>query len=277
MRNNLVMPVLKWAGGKRQLLDTFQPLLPSKITSYCEPFLGGGALLFHLQPQRAIINDINEDLIRVYRVIRDDVEALIAALENHANTAEHFYTVRSWDRDSEFYNSLSDIEKAARTIYLNKTCYNGLYRVNNSGHFNTPFGNYKKANIVNSPVLRAVSEYLNSADIEISSCDYAAVLHCVPQDTFVYLDPPYDPLTATASFTSYSKGGFTREDQIRLRECCDALDRRGIRFMLSNSATDFILEQWAAYNITVIEAKRSVNSVSSGRGPVNEVVVRNYE
>ena len=122
MRNNLVMPVLKWAGGKRQLLDTFQPLLPSKITSYCEPFLGGGALLFHLQPQRAIINDINEDLIRVYRVIRDDVEALIAALENHANTAEHFYTVRSWDREPEFYNSLSDIEKAARTIYLNKTC-----------------------------------------------------------------------------------------------------------------------------------------------------------
>ncbi len=276
-KNKLAAPVLKWVGGKRQLLETFQPLLPSKITTYCEPFVGGGALLFYLQPNIAYINDINPELIRVYTVIKENVEALIAELEKYENTAAYFYAVRDWDRDKARYDTLTDVQKAARILYLNKTCFNGLYRVNNAGEFNSPFGNYRNPNIVNAPVLRAVSAYFNSADVRMTFMDYAEALKTVPKGAFVYLDPPYDPVSQTASFTGYSKGGFSRADQIRLRECCDDLTARGIKFMLSNSATAFILEQYAAYNITIVQAKRAVNSVASKRGDVDEVVVRNYE
>ena len=276
-KNKLVAPVLKWVGGKRQLLDTLTPLLPKKITTYCEPFVGGGALLFNLQPNCAYVNDINGELIRVYTVIKDDVETLITALQEYKNEADFFYSVRDWDRDREKYSSLSDIEKAARILYLNKTCYNGLFRVNNSGEFNSPFGNYRNPNIVNAPTLRAVSSYLNTATVNLSSVDYSQVLETLPKGAFAYLDPPYDPVSDTASFTGYAKGGFSRDDQIRLRECCDALTTRGIKFMLSNSATDFIREQYAAYNIITVQAKRAINSDSTKRGEVDEVVVRNYE
>jgi len=276
-KNKLVAPVLKWVGGKRQLLDTFKPLLPNRITTYCEPFVGGGAMLYHLQPNVAYVNDINEDLIRVYSVIKNDVESLISALLEFKNEADEFYSVRDWDRNSEAYRALSDVEKAARILYLNKTCYNGLYRVNNAGEFNSPFGNYRNPNIVNAPVLRAVSVYLNTAHVHLTSTDYATVLKDIPKGTFVYLDPPYDPVSETSNFTGYAKGGFSREDQIKLRECCDDLDGRGIKFMLSNSATNFILEQYASYNITIVQAKRAINSVANKRGDVDEVVVRNYE
>lgn len=276
-KNKLVAPVLKWVGGKRQLLDTLTPLLPKRITAYCEPFVGGGALLFNLQPNCAYVNDVNVELIRVYTVIKNDVEALITALQEYKNEAEFFYSVRDWDRDSEKYSSLSDIEKASRILYLNKTCYNGLFRVNNSGEFNSPFGNYRNPNIVNAPTLRAVSSYLNTATVHLSSVDYAQVLESLPKGTFVYLDPPYDPVSDTASFTGYAKGGFSRDDQIRLRKCCDALTARCLKFMLSNSATDFIREQYAAYNIITVQAKRAINSDSSKRGEADEVVVRNFE
>lgn len=276
-KNKLVAPVLKWVGGKRQLLDTLTPLLPKKITTYCEPFVGGGALLFYLQPNCAYVNDINGELIRVYAVIKNDVEALIYSLQKYKNESEFFYSVRDWDRDKEKYASLSDIEKAARILYLNKTCYNGLFRVNNSGEFNSPFGNYRNPNIVNAPTLRAVSSYLNSATVHLSSIDYAQVLETLPKGTFVYLDPPYDPVSDTASFTGYSKGGFSREDQIRLRKCCDTLNAKGLKFMLSNSSTAFIHKQYSEYNITIVQAKRAVNSDSAKRGEVDEVVVRNYE
>ena len=275
--NKLVAPVLKWVGGKRQLLGTLTPLLPQRITTYCEPFVGGGALLFNLQPNTAYVNDINGDLIRVYNVIKSDVESLIAALQEYKNEADFFYAVRDWDRDKEKYSSLSDVQKAARILYLNKTCYNGLFRVNNAGEFNSPFGNYRNPNIVNAPTLRAVNSYLNTATVHLSSTDYAEVLKTLPKGIFVYLDPPYDPVSDTSSFTGYSKGGFTRNDQIRLRECCDDLNARGLKFMLSNSATDFIKEQYSAYHITVVQAKRAVNSDSTKRGEVDEVVVRNYE
>ena len=276
-KNKLVAPVLKWVGGKRQLLDALTSLLPQKITTYCEPFMGGGALLFRLQPNTAYVNDINDELIRVYSVIKSDVEALIAALQSFRNESDYFYTVRDWDRDKVKYSSLSDVQKAARILYLNKTCYNGLFRVNNAGEFNSPFGNYRNPNIVNAPTLRAVSSYLNNATVTLSALDYAEVLNALPKETFVYLDPPYDPVSDTSCFTGYSKGGFTRDDQIRLRECCDDLHRRGQRFMLSNSATDFIKKQYAAYNITIVHAKRAVNSDATKRGEVDEVVVRNYE
>ena len=277
MKNKLVAPVLKWVGGKRKLLATFKPLLPQKIDSYCEPFLGGGAVFLDLQPKKAYVNDLNNDLMRVYIVIRDNVDELIRSLETFTNNSETFYAVRDWDRDKQKFDALSDVQKAARTIFLNKTCYNGLYRVNNSGEFNAPFGNYKNLNIVNAVGLKAVSNYFNTAQIAFSSTDYTQVLKTVNQETFVYLDPPYDPVSNTSSFTGYTKCGFTRDDQIKLRECCDALDKKGVKFMLSNSATDFIKEQYSAYNITIVKAKRAINSVASKRGDVDEVVVRNYE
>lgn len=276
-RNKLVSPVLKWVGGKRQLLDTLMPLLPQRISIYCEPFVGGGALFWALQPKIAYINDINADLILVYNVIQYNVESLITALQDFKNESDYFYAVRDWDRDKEKYAALSDIQKAARILYLNKTCYNGLFRVNNAGEFNSPFGNYRNPNIVNAPTLRAVSSYLNESAIHFTAVDYAEVLKPLPKGTFAYLDPPYDPVSDTSCFTGYSKGGFTREDQIRLRECCDDLDKRGIKFMLSNSATDFIKSQYSIYNITIVKAKRAVNSNSAKRGEVDEVVVRNYE
>ena len=276
-KNNLVVPVLKWVGGKRQLLNTLRPLLPSKITTYCEPFVGGGAMLFDLQPKKAYVNDINSNLILVYTVIRDKVDDLINQLEKFENTSDMFYTVRDWDRNRETYDNMTDVERAARIIYLNKTCFNGLYRVNNSGEFNSPFGNYKNPNIVNAPVLKAVNSYFNTAEIHFSSTDYEELLSKVKKGTFVYLDPPYDPVSDTSNFTGYSKGGFSKEDQIRLRKCCDEMDKKGVRFMLSNSATDFIKEQYSKYNITTVQAKRAINSVGSKRGDVDEVVVRNYE
>lgn len=275
-KNKLVSPVVKWVGGKRQLLDDITPLLPKQISTYCEPFLGGGAVLFARQPKNAIINDLNDDLMLVYEVIRDDVESLIMSLQEHENTSDHFYQVRGLDRDKESYKLLSKIEKASRIIYLNKTCYNGLFRVNASGEFNSPFGHYKKPNIVNEPVLRAVSKYLSSPNIQLFSEDFAATLQRVPRGGFIYLDPPYDPVSDTASFTGYNKGGFDKAEQIRLKECCDALTQRGVKFLLSNSATEFIRELYAEYAIKTVYAKRAINSDADKRGAVQEVLIRNY-
>ena len=276
-KNKLVSPVLKWVGGKRQLLPEIKLLLPKHIKNYCEPFVGGGAVLFDLQPKSAIINDINNDLILVYKVIKENVEDLIKELEEYPNEEEFYYNLRNLDRDHNIFEALSDMKKAARVLYLNKTCYNGLYRVNNAGEFNSPFGRYKNPNIVNAPVLRAVSTYFNSSDVVFSSNDFSYVLERVKKGTFVYLDPPYDPVSDTSSFTGYSRGGFSREQQIQLRECCDALNNKGIKFMLSNSATDFIRDQYAAYNIKIVQAKRAINSVATKRGDVDEVIITNYE
>ena len=172
---------------------------------------------------------------------------------------------------------MSDIKKVARVIYLNKTCFNGLYRVNRAGEFNVPFGNYRNPKIINEPVLRAVSKYFNENDIRFFCGDYSDVLKITESDTFVYLDPPYYPVSETANFTAYSQNGFSKAEQIRLRENCDALNKRGIRFMLSNSASKFIVKLYDGYNITFVKAKRAVNSVGSKRGYVDEIVVRNYE
>lgn len=275
-KDKLVAPVVKWVGGKRQLLDQITPLLPKRFTAYCEPFLGGGAVLFSVQPETALVNDLNGDLILVYEVIRDDVDALIASLETHENTKEHFYAVRDLDRDRASYEALSRVEKASRLLYMNKTCFNGLFRVNNSGEFNSPYGRYKRPNIVNEPTLRAVSRYFNAGDISFFNEDFAATLARVPEGGFVYLDPPYDPVSDTASFTGYNKGGFDRGEQIRLKECCDALTARGIKFLLSNSATPFIRDLYSDYKVKVVTARRAINSKGNKRGAIQEVLIRNY-
>lgn len=273
----LAAPVLKWVGGKRQLMGEIEKVLPKTYTTYYEPFIGGGAVLFELQPKKAVINDVNSELINLYNVIKDDVELLIEDLRKHENTSEYFYRIREMDRDRELYEKLSNIEKASRIVYLNKTCFNGLFRVNKSGEFNSPFGKYKNPNIVDEVTLRAVSKYFNKADIKILNSDFEQSLKGIRRGSFVYLDPPYDPVSSSANFTGYDKGGFNRDEQIRLKKLCDKLDKKGVKFLLSNSATDFIKDLYKDYNIKVVKAKRAINSNGNARGEVDEVLVRNYE
>lgn len=277
LKNKLVAPVVKWVGGKRQLLDEIVPLLPKRITSYCEPFLGGGALLFYVQPRRAIVNDLNADLMLVYKVIKEHVDELVFLLRKHENTQEYFYRIRDLDRNKNIYTGLSDTEKASRLLYLNKTCYNGLFRVNQAGEFNSPFGYYKNPNIVNEPVLRAVSKYFNDSEILFLNEDFSVTLERLKKGAFVYLDPPYDPVSDTSSFTGYNKGGFDKKEQIRLKNCCDKLTEKGIKFILSNSATNFIKELYKDYTISVVKAKRAINADANKRGEIDEVLIRNYE
>lgn len=273
----LAAPVLKWVGGKRQLMSEIEKVLPKTYTTYYEPFIGGGAVLFELQPNKAVINDVNGELINLYNVIKDDVELLIEDLKKHENTPEYFYSIRELDRKKDKYENLSNIEKASRIVYLNKTCFNGLFRVNKAGEFNSPFGKYKNPNIVDEVTLKAVSKYFNKADIKILNGDFEASLKGIRKGAFVYLDPPYDPVSNSANFTGYDKGGFNRDEQIRLKKLCDKLDKKGVKFLLSNSATDFIKDLYKDYNIKIVKAKRAINSNGNARGEVDEVLVRNYE
>ncbi len=232
--------------------------------------------LFHLQPNKSIINDFNPELINVYNVIKNQVEDLIADLGLHKNESDYFYKIRRIDRSEEFKN-LSKVKRASRIIYLNKTCFNGLYRVNNAGEFNTPFGRYKNPNIVNEPVLRAVSKYLNSNNIQLLCGDFNEALKKANESSFVYLDPPYHPISENSNFTGYVKGGWDIDDQTRLRKSCDELDSKGIKFLLSNSSSPLILDLYKNYKISIIKANRAINSVGTKRGEVEEVLVRNYE
>lgn len=275
--DKLVSPILKWVGGKRQLLPEIRTHIPKKISTYYEPFIGGGAVLFDLQPKKAVINDTNSELINLYKVVKYDVEALIKELANHKNEEDYFYEVRAWDRDHTFYQQLTDIQRAARIHYLNKTCYNGLFRVNQAGQFNAPFGRYKNPNIKNEITLKAVSEYFNSANIKFENTDFVEAIKGIRKGAFVYFDPPYDPVSGSANFTGYTQGGFDRYEQVRLKELCDKLDARGVKFLLSNAATDFILDLYKDYEIQKVQAKRVINSNGDARGEVDEVLVKNYE
>lgn len=280
INNNNLQPCLKWVGGKRQLLKQLLPLIPS-FDTYCEPFLGGGAMLFALHPQKAIVGDNNTELINVYSVIKNDLTNLIESLKQHKNEADYFYNIRKLDRDPVNYTKLTKLQLASRFIYLNKTCYNGLYRVNNAGQLNAPFGRYKNPNIVNDSVIKALNTYFNENDILFNAGTYKDTVSKIDTSNcnkiFIYLDPPYDPVSGTASFTGYTANGFSREDQEELKQTCDNLNRAGIKFMLSNSDTKFINELYKDYNILKLQAKRSINSNGNKRGNVGEVVVRNYE
>lgn len=274
-KNNLVIPFVKWAGGKRQLLPELVKRVP-KFTTYCEPFVGGGALFFCLQPKKAIINDFNKDLINTYITIQNDVESLIQHLSTYKNDSESYYKIRELDR-TPLFQRMSDTEKASRLIYLNKTCYNGLFRVNSMGEFNSPFGSYKSPNIVNEPTLRAIHNYFQNADVTFLSGDFEVAVKGLKKGTFVYFDPPYDPVSASSNFTGYTNLGFGKQEQRRLKEVCDKLNAKGIKFLLSNSATDFILDLYKEYNIEKISAKRVINSNANNRGNVDEVLIRNYD
>jgi DNA adenine methylase len=271
-------PFVKWVGGKRQLLPSIIEHLPDDFSRYryIEPFVGGGAVLFHLQPPNAIINDFNEELINVYLVIKNHLDELIADLKKHRNDPDYFYGIRSLDRAPGFQN-LTPVQRASRVIYLNKTCYNGLYRVNSAGEFNTPFGRYKNPNIVNEPTLKAVSRYLNSNNIIIRSGDYNEVLQQADQNCFVYLDPPYYPISESANFTGYVQGGWNAQDQVKLKMACDQLTARGIKFLHSNSSAPFIKDLYKDYKVGIVKASRAINSNGADRGEIDEVLIRNYD
>jgi len=273
-KNPLVCPILKWVGGKRQLLSEIMPMIEKKCSTYVEPFLGGGAVLFELQPKKAVVNDYNAELVNVYTVVRDRCEELIASLEEHErnNTADYFYEVRALDREN-IYETMSDVEKAARIIYLNKTCFNGLYRVNAAGQFNSPYGKYKNPNIVNATALRAMSTYLQTSNITFLNGDYKEALKGLRKGAFVYFDPPYMPLSSSSSFTGYTEGGFSYQQQVELRDECDKLRKKGIRFLQSNSDCPEIRELYKDYEIKTVQAKRSINSNAEKRGEINEVLI----
>lgn len=272
-KNPVLKPILKWVGGKRQLLEDILPLIP-RCSTYVEPFVGGGAVLLALQPKKAIINDYNSELINVYLCVRDHLEELLEILEQHQerNSEEYFYKIRALDREPNF-EYLPAVERAARVIYLNKTCYNGLYRVNSAGQFNSPYGRYKNPAIVNAPVLRAMSTYLNG-EVKILCGDYAQALKGLRKGAFVYFDPPYMPISSSSSFTGYTEGGFDYSEQVRLKEECDKLAEKGIHFLQSNSDCAEIRDLYSDYDIITVQARRAINSRGNRRGEINEVLIR---
>lgn len=280
-KNILVAPVLKWVGGKRQLISEIDSLIPKSISTYVEPFVGGGAVLFHLQPKKAIINDFNKELMNVYQVIKDNPDGLLEVLKKHKelNSEDYFYKIRSLDR-SDDYENLSNEVRAGRIIYLNKTCYNGLFRVNRAGFFNTPYGKYKNPSIVNEVTIKAMSKYFNSANIKFLTGDYKEALKGLRRGSFVYFDPPYMPISSSSNFTGYTEIGFDYEKQVELRDECLKLHNKGIKFIQSNSYTPEILELYSdssVFNIKIVQAKRNINSQSDKRGEISEVLIYNYE
>jgi DNA adenine methylase len=271
-------PFLKWAGGKQQLLAQFEALLPDRFERYIEPFVGGGAVFFYLwnagRFQRTIfLSDTNEELINTYIVIRDQVGELVELVAEHerCHCRDYYYKIRALNRQNIAF---SDVERAARTLYLNRTCYNGLYRVNQKGQFNVPMGSYKNPTILHEETLRVAHEALQGVSFAVA--DFEAILDLAQQDDFVYFDPPYAPVSKTASFTSYTAGSFGEDDQRRLAHVYEELTGRGCHCMLSNSYTPVILDLYHQYRIETVQAIRAINSDANGRGNINEVVVLNY-
>lgn len=270
----MTAPFLKWAGGKGKLLTQLSPLLPAGFESmrYTEPFLGGGAMFFAFAPWReAWLSDVNPDLIGTYKAVRDDVEAVIAWLDEPlTQSMSGYYDVREAfnGRDEQ-----SPFQRAAWFIYLNKTCFNGLWRVNRAGAFNTPRGDYE-APAYDYAALRAASKALQGAMLNIGP--FSEMLYDCGEGDFVYLDPPYVPASKTAKFTGYAKGGFAEYDQRALAKAFLAAHARGARMMLSNSDTPLVRDLYTGMNVTQVSAARSINSKAGKRGPVAEVVVRNY-
>lgn len=271
-------PFLKWVGGKQQLLPQFEPLFPTKFRRYFEPFAGGAAVFFHLWnthrlPSQPFLFDNNPELVNAYLVARDKVDALIQALAVHQqlHSKSYYYKIRRLDRDKA---QLSDVERAARSVYLNRTCYNGLFRVNSKGQFNVPIGSYASPQILLEHVIRAASAALQNVTIQIK--DFRSIISLSKPGDFFYFDPPYDPLTKTASFTSYTAENFSEDDQRELAKVVTALSERGAYIMLSNSKTPLILELYERFQIKTVHARRAVNSDANGRGRIEEVVVLNY-
>lgn len=292
-------PFLKWAGGKGQLLSQLSMHLPKRINdeafTYIEPFVGGGAMLFYMlqhygKIKKAVINDVNEDLILAYRIIRDEVEKLIEML---SDLEDKFLSMEGQEPQSKMFyeireryncNDGDNLERVAQLIFLNKTCFNGLYRVNRKGLFNVPFGKYNNPTICNESLLRTDSQLLQKTNIVICQGDYTQMLQHIEGLTFAYLDPPYRPLDATSSFTAYAKGDFNDDDQRNLAAFCHKISEKGCLWMESNADCSaknpedtFFEELYKGYRIERVNAARFINANPSKRGKLTELLIKNYE
>lgn len=276
--NRAPRPFVKWAGGKGQLLERLERYSPASFGVYYEPFLGGGAVFFHLVNQRpkfeAVLSDTNAELINAYKVIKDDVDEIITLLENHraeyrADPKNYFYSVRASEPESE-------VERAARLIFLNKTCFNGLYRVNKKGKFNVPCGWYLDPGIFDEENMRSVSAALGWSDAKLLVADFLEATKDAKKGDFVYFDPPYHPLSKTSSFTGYTKEDFTEKDQERLAKKFRELDSKSCFVMVSNSFSRAILDLYKDFEIHTVHATRMINCKAEGRGKIKELIVTNY-
>lgn len=279
VKNMCMSPVVKWAGGKRQILEKLKANLPEKFNNYFEPFIGGGALLFDLAPKNATINDVNQELLAIYTCLKDDelYRLMLEELDKHEknHSEEYYYQVREWDRDPRF--ELEPLwKRAARAIYLNKSCFNGLYRVNAKGYFNVPSAKKEHVVTYSKANLEEIHEYFKDDNVTILSGDFVEATRNAHAGDFVYFDPPYDSWEDKESFTAYSKFDFNKDDQRRLADCFKDLTNRGVKCMVSNHNTAYINELYNGFNIQVIKAKRMINANAAGRGAVEEVIITNY-
>ena len=273
-------PFVKWAGGKRQIIDKLLKLVPEEYNTYYEPFVGGGALLFELSPKTAVINDSNKELMNVYKMISTDkgYEEVVKLLNTYEkkHNEKFFYQIRNQDKDKEKFSKLTAAERAARTIYLNKTCFNGLYRVNSKGEFNVPFNKKLKVNTYDSENMILAYVYFQANNITMLNTDFEEAVSTAKKGDFIYFDPPYDSENGD-TFNSYTEEGFGKDEQIRLASVYKELSDKGCYVMLSNHNTNLINELYKDYNIHVITAKRNINSKGTKRGKVEEVIITNYE
>lgn len=276
--NKRMKPFTKWTGGKRKLLPILTELLPDDFNRYYEPFIGGGALLFKLLPNDAVINDFNEELINSYLQIRDNPNELIDLLAEHRdnNSKDYYLNIRSADRDGRIEN-MTDVERAARILYMLRVDFNGLYRVNSKNQFNVPYGRYKNPKILDEDLIYEVSEYLNDNNIQILQGDFANAVADAVDGDLVYFDPPYIPLSETSSFTSYTHEGFSYEDQVRLRNTVRDLTRRGVKVILSNSSSPLVEDLYQEFNLHYVDASRTNGAKPTSRGKIKEIIVTNYE
>lgn len=272
-----ISPFVKWAGGKKQLLDRLEERMPETYGQYYEPFIGGGALLLDVQPKNAIVNDVNEQLLNVYRQLKADAEAVISilnGLDAVECNKEHYLKMRA-EYNKKIAAHILDAECAALTIWINKHCFNGLYRVNSKGLFNVPYNNKVGGASMSEENLRGIGAYLNSGDIEIREGDFEAACADVRAGDFVYFDSPYIPVSETASFTDYTKDGFSYEDHRRLADLFRRLDAAGVKIMLSNHNVDLVYELYDGFKIEAVDVKRAINRDASKRVG-KEVIITNY-
>ena len=267
-------PFLKWAGGKRQLLPEIQPRIPIISGRYIEPFMGAAAVFFFLAPQKSWLNDINQELVNCFCVVRDEIDELLKRLSNYYYDKNFYYKIRELDRQDGGLKNLDPIERAARFIYLNRTGFNGLYRVNSKGHFNVPFGRYKNPKIADNLKLKACHHIMQGS--KITQFHFREVLSQVKQDDFVYLDPPYQPISSTSKFTNYDKIGFGNDEQSELAEFLHYFNKKNIRFLASNASHPLIYELYEGLSIAEIPARRSINSKSEGRISIPELLISNF-
>ena len=266
-------PFLKWVGGKRALVPEIRRYMPARFNRYFEPFMGGAALFFDTAPDKAYLSDVNDELVNCYHMVKEKPEALIAALEAHYYDKDYFYHIRDLDRDLVVFSQLSDIERAARLLFLNRAGFNGMYRVNRKGQFNVPFGRYVSPDLVKADAIRQASILLQKA--HITHAPFTEMVDKATKGDFVYFDPPYVPLSQTANFTSYAQDDFTIADQQALADSCVRLNEKGVRFIASNSYHDVVKDLYQEFEIIELKARRAINSRANKRQAVSEVLIFN--